>query len=423
MQNVYAEIKKDKQIWKFCFYGFLKNLKFFEPYLYIYLLANGLSLFKVGVLFAIREIVTYIFEVPSGIFADSYGKKTELLICFTFYIISFIFFFLSTNYMVIVIAMIFFGLGEAFRSGTHKAMIYSYLEQKGWFSYKGFVYGRTRSFSLLGSSISAFLSIIFVLKLPAMRWIFLICILPYILDFLLILSYPNSLNEKNESDLSIKKFFVNSFIKLKSIFSNEVLMKVLISSSLYDGIFKTIKDYIQPILQTTILLMGASYIANLDSDSQIKVILGITYGIFYIFSSMASRNIYKLNKYLPSSKLMQISFDIMGILSVVLYFAIKFKLIYLVVGLYFVLYVLKDGRRPLVVDVCGDYMNKNERATVMSIDSQLKSLFVVILAPLFGFIADKFSIQVLFLIIGISMLVINRLLNLANDSEYISTKF
>ncbi|SHH57770.1 Major Facilitator Superfamily protein [Caloranaerobacter azorensis DSM 13643] len=423
MQNVYAEIKKDKQIWKFCFYGFLKNLKFFEPYLYIYLLANGLSLFKVGVLFAIREIVTYIFEVPSGIFADSYGKKTELLICFTFYIISFIFFFLSTNYMVIVIAMIFFGLGEAFRSGTHKAMIYSYLEQKGWFSYKGFVYGRTRSFSLLGSSISAFLSIIFVLKLPAMRWIFLICILPYILDFLLILSYPNSLNEKNESDLSIKKFFVNSFIKLKSIFSNEVLMKVLISSSLYDGIFKTIKDYIQPILQTTILLMGASYIVNLDSDSQIKVILGITYGIFYIFSSMASRNIYKLNKYLPSSRLMQISFDIMGILSVVLYFAIKFKLIYLVVGLYFVLYVLKDGRRPLVVDVCGDYMNKNERATVMSIDSQLKSLFVVILAPLFGFIADKFSIQVLFLIIGISMLIINRLLNLANDSEYISTKF
>ncbi|QIB25950.1 MFS transporter [Caloranaerobacter azorensis] len=151
--------------------------------------------------------------------------------------------------------------------------------------------------------------------------------------------------------------------------------------------------------------------------------MGITYGIFYIFSSMASRNIYKLNKYLPSSRLMQISFDIMGILSVVLYFAIKFKLIYLVVGLYFVLYVLKDGRRPLVVDVCGDYMNKNERATVMSIDSQLKSLFVVILAPLFGFIADKFSIQVLFLIIGISMLIINRLLNLANDSEYISTKF
>jgi len=27
--------------------------------------------------------------------------------------------------------MIFFGLGEAFRSGTHKAMIYGYLEEKG----------------------------------------------------------------------------------------------------------------------------------------------------------------------------------------------------------------------------------------------------------------------------------------------------
>ena len=28
------------------------------------------------------------------------------------------------------LAMAFFGLGEAFRSGTHKAMIYTYLERK-----------------------------------------------------------------------------------------------------------------------------------------------------------------------------------------------------------------------------------------------------------------------------------------------------
>ncbi len=96
--NVYREIKKDKQVWKFCFYGFLKNLKFFEPYLLIYLINLGMSLFNIGILYAIREAVVYIFEVPSGIIADTYGKKKELMICFTFYVISFAFFFIANNF-------------------------------------------------------------------------------------------------------------------------------------------------------------------------------------------------------------------------------------------------------------------------------------------------------------------------------------
>jgi MFS family permease len=211
----YTNIKKDVQIWKFCFYGFFKNLKFFEPYLLIYLLGMKLSLFQIGLLFAVREGVTYFFEVPSGIIADHYGKKKELLLCFIFYIVSFVFFFWSANLFILLLAMIFFGLGEAFRSGTHKAMILSYLEHKGWFEYKGFVYGRTRSYSLLGSSISAFISIIFVLNLPAMRWIFLVCIVPYVIDFILIASYPDYLDEKKDTERSLKAFYHASIAHLK----------------------------------------------------------------------------------------------------------------------------------------------------------------------------------------------------------------
>ena len=61
-----------------------------------YLLGLNFSLFKIGVLFSIREAIIYIFEVPSGIIADNYGKKKELMICFIFYIISFLLFFIAT---------------------------------------------------------------------------------------------------------------------------------------------------------------------------------------------------------------------------------------------------------------------------------------------------------------------------------------
>ncbi len=412
MESVYSEIKSDKQIWKFCFYGLLKNLRFFEPYLFIYLLGLGMNLFQIGILISIREFITYIFEVPSGIIADNYGKKRELMMCFAFYIISFIFFFIGINYSVLVIAMIFFGLGEAFRSGTHKAMIYSYLEQKDWFSHKAFVYGRTRSFSLIGSAISAFLSIIFVLNLPGVRWVFLICIIPYILDFILIWTYPDSLDERKETNLEIRGFFKESIVQLKSVFSQKRLNKILISSSLYDGFFKSIKDYIQPILSTIILTATISKFEGFTSDDKVTIYLGIVYGVFYIFSSMASKNVYKLNKYLNSYKLMGVFFDVMAVFCIVISFAIRNELTNLIVVVYFAMYMLKDARRPLFVDTCGDYMKKSQRATVLSVDSQMRSLFLIILAPLLGFISDTFSLQIMFLFIGVFILFINRFLGL-----------
>ncbi len=410
MQEIYTTIKKDRQIWKFCLYGFFKNLKFFEPYLYIYFLALSFSLFHIGILFSIREITVYILEIPTGIFADNYGKKKSLLICFSAYIASFFIFFLTRNFALAALGMIVFGVGEAFRSGTHKAMIYSYLEKKGWFSFKTFVYGRTRSFSLLGSSIAAFLSIAFVLNIPAMKWIFIISIVPYILDFILILSYPDYLDERTESDLSLKRFFVSTIEKIRSIIRNTFLTRVLISSSLYDGIFKTTKDYIQPIIKTLILASGVIVIKDLPQASNVKIILGIIYGVFYIFSSSASRNVFRLNKYIDSFPLMNLLFDIMGIVFIVLFFGIKLHLLWLVILLYFLLYLMKDARRPLVVDVCGDHMNKNERATVMSIDSQTRAVFMIVIAPLFGFISDKYSIAVAFLYTGIFILAVNILL-------------
>jgi len=404
----YELIKKDRQIFKFSMYGLLKNLKFFEPYLIIFLLGIGYKLFEIGILYSIREIIVYIFEIPSGIIADNYGKKRELMVCFIFYIISFSLLFISSNFYILIIAFVFYGLGDAFRSGTHKAMIYSYLERKNWFMHKTYVYGRTRSFSLLGSSISAFISIIFVLNIPSLRWVFLLSILPYILDFILISSYPNYLDERRKNDFNFKYFFTESISSLKSIFLNKKLRNVLFSSSIYDAIFKLIKDYIQPILN--ILLISSIINESLNLDRILKIYLGIIYGIFYIFSSIASKNVYRISNKISSSKLMNISFDIMGILSFILFIFIKFKLTYLIILVFFLLYILKDSRRPIFVDVCGDIIKKNERATVMSVDSQIKSILVIILAPVFGFISDALNIEILFLIISVFMIILNRFL-------------
>lgn len=416
MNHLRSKIIRDPLIWKFCAYGFLKNLKLFEPYLMIYLLGMGQDLFQIGLLYSIREIITYIFEIPSGVLADYYGKKRELMTCFIFYIISFLFFFAGSNFIILAGAMFFFGLGEAFRSGTHKAMIYSYLERKEWFNEKTFVYGRTRSFSLAGSSISAFLSIIFVLNIPSLKWIFIVCTIPYFLDFILIWSYPDFLDERKITDFRFKGFFQLVIGHIRSILHRPLLKRILLSSSIFDSIFKTIKDYIQPILM--LLILSTLDLGNNVQENReiLKVSLGIIYGVFYIFSALASRNAHHLHKIGTSSQLMNISLSIAGGIFLLLSFGIYNDMTIFVILLYFVLYVMKDGRRPIFVDVCGNWMKKEERATVMSLDSQLRAVITVFAAPIAGFVAENFSIPVLFLALGIIVLCAGRIVIIKEPS-------
>ena len=62
-------------------------------------------------------------------------------------------------------------------------------------------------------------------------------------------------------------------------------------------------------------------------------------------------------------------------------------------------------RKPIFVDVCDDHMEKHQRATVLSVESQMKALFTVVFAPLVGFIADQFGVSYVMLGLGLFLLI------------------
>ncbi|MCT4660471.1 MAG: MFS transporter [Tissierellales bacterium] len=406
-------IKRDPLIIKFCFYGFFKNLKFFEPYLVYYFMTLNLSLFQIGWLYAIREAMTYIFEIPSGVFADSYGKKTELKICFVFYMLSFVCFSMGTKFIVLAIGMVLFGLGEAFRSGTHKAIIMSYLDEQNWTKYKTFVYGRTRSFSLLGSAISAIVSIFMILYVP-LNQLFFICIIPYAIDFALIASYPERFNERHVHVFSVKDFVKEMRDQIKEIKGKSDLKRIIASSAIFDGIFKLLKDYIQPMMKTLIVAGAISSLDRLDADMQVKFALGIVYGVTYLLSAVASRNVYRITEKYSSIGLMNSLFNLFGICIIAMGAGLKDGKFIWVIILYLLTYIFQNARRPAFVDVIGDHLEKRQRATVLSVESQMKALVMIIMAPILGFVADIYGLVFLFIGLGVLLLVLNRMINLGS---------
>lgn len=395
------KIQKDTQIKKFCAYGFLKNLKFFEPYLLVFLTGKGNGLFEIGILIAVREIIINLFEIPSGFIADYFGRKKELYFSFSFYILSFLCFFCTDSFFTALIAMIFFGLGEAFRSGTHKAMIYTYLDGKGWQKDKTFVYGRTRSFSLRGSAFGSVIGILLILTVPSVNLIFLFSVIPYILDFLLILSYPEYLDNADQEERihirTLLKTFIADFKK------NRMLRNILLEEGIFESTISFIKDLIQPILNGVIVGSGLVILTSLSAEDNLHVILGIVYAVLNLLGSSASGKAYiikgrksNLNCLYSIHFLLAVTMAVLGVVS---------ENPFLVFAVYLVIYGLFNIRKPVFVDEIDEHIKKSERATILSISSQLKSLFLMLFAPPLGFLAEKYGIgMILFILAGFFLL-------------------
>ena len=81
-------------IYRFSVYGFLKNLRLFEPFIILLFREDGLSFLQIGLLYSIRDIATNFLEIPSGIYADAFGRRKSMLFSFSAYIVSFIVFYL-----------------------------------------------------------------------------------------------------------------------------------------------------------------------------------------------------------------------------------------------------------------------------------------------------------------------------------------
>lgn len=390
-----------RQMTKFGLYGLLKNLKFFDPFLVYYLWQSGLNLTQIGFLIAIREVMIYIFEIPSGVIADRFGKRNELIICFLFYIGAFIMFFIGGDFYIFVFAYILFGLGEAFRSGTHKAMIMDFLEYHEMKDDKAKVYGRTRSYSMIGSSISSLIAIGLVIYLPNINLLFLISIIPYILDLLLIMTYPDYLNQREESEFTIKSFIHAMFKLVYDTLLIKRTRSLLIDSSLYNAIFKTIKDYVQPILET--LMVGIILFTILDQNENVEVLLGITYAVIFFFSSIASRYSYVFLKRFDRDVVLRFSWFI----SMSLYILVTLftDSLYLVIVLFVMIYLVQNIRKPLMVSKIGDDTDKTSKASVLSVESQLTSVFIVVMAPSLGAIYDNFGPKYVFIVLAVISLM------------------
>ena len=395
MKSTEVTFKKNLQYYKFCGYGFLKNLRFFEPFLILFFLEKGLTFLQIGTLYAIREIAINILEIPTGFIADAMGRRRTMAASFLFYITSFVIFYWSNTYSFFIIAMIFFAIGEAFRSGVHKAMIFEYLKLNGWSNQKVYYYGHTRSWSQMGSAISALLAAFIVFYNGEYQSVFLLSTIPYVLDLFLILSYPKVLDGEIKSFKKgeLKSQFRELWQSFYQAFKTPIILKTVNNLSLYSGFYKAIKDYLQPVLQT--FALGLPVFLFLEDKERTAIVIGVVYFIIFMLNSIASRNSGEVSEKFKNLRIpLNISLLIglgFGVLSG-LFFHWSLTIISIILFLF--IFILENVRKPMGVAYFADRIDSKILASGLSAQSQTKTIWASILAILLGFFIDQFGVGI-----------------------------
>lgn len=373
-------------------YGFFKNLRFFDAFIFLFFMEKGLLFVQIGVLYSIREIIVAIMEIPSGVIADSLGRRRVLVFSFFFYILSFITFYYSSHFYAFVFAMTLYALGDSLRSGVHKAMIYQYLNQNNWNDQKVNYYGHTRSWSQLGSAVSALFAGVIVFYSGNYRSIFLASIIPYLIDMFLIMSYPKSLDVelKSFSKQSISNQFKKVIRAFVISFKSIRFLKVLTSGSLYTGYFKAVKDYIQPLLSSFALALP--FLAYMNAEKKTAITVGIIYFFIFLLTSRSSRFSGKLAaKFKELGRPLNLTILIGFIIGIITGFTFSSSyFITAIIGFVLIL-VIENLRKPIAFGMVAELSKEKAMATTLSATSQAKSLFAAIISPLIGWIADLYN--------------------------------
>ena len=286
--------------------------------------------------------------------------------------------------------MLLFAIGEAFRTGTHKAIIFDWLLGQGRELEKTAVYGHTRSWSKLGSAVSVLIAAAMIFITEDYSVIFLFCIIPYMLNIINFLTYPSYLDGAIEKKGGVRAVVRTLLSAVVASLRRRSLRRLLAESMVFEGIYRAGKDYLQPVLKSAAL--AAPVLLALSDQRRTALLVGAVYFPLYLLSSLASRGaggfVRRLGGQRRGARMLWLldllTFAVMGA-------GILAGLPSVVIVSFLALAVLQNIWRPVLISRVASHADPSEMATVLSIESQAKSLFVAIVAPLMGWAVDAIS--------------------------------
>ena len=360
-------------------YMFLNRLEMWLPIIVLFVQERGFSLTQYTILDAVWYASTLLFEIPTGVVTDRYGRKISLLIAVLVQSLSLFIVAYAHTFGVIFIAYVLWGFGSSFETGTHDALIYDSLDQINRASDYRSVRGRMTSLAILAGALGSVLAG----YLGGIR-----LALPILLTALItLLMFPLVLFMKEpEITESMEPSHLLHLKRSVQYLSNNRLVSLLI---LYSAFMVTavwgLYDFYQPFLSS--LGIGVETIG----------LLYLFFRLFGVAGAQLSDPIFK--------KVGMSSIYLIPLCFVISVLFMGFFNNPFVIAFIFMVFFLDGVRFPIINDLINQNLPSSRRATIISLGSVLSCLMGCVVYPTLGRIADVLSLQMTFRVLGFGLFV------------------
>lgn len=204
-----------KNIRLFYIFNFLTDFSLFAPIAILYFSKVSGS-FMLGMsIFSIIFISSSLFELPTGLFSDHFGRKKTIILGSLAGFLSVLLFALSYNYLLLILGAIFEGLARASFSGNNDAYLYDLLSQSNQKDKYKEILGKTSSMFHFSAGLAAVLGGLAATQ--SFKLVFYLTLLPMLLRIFISSRFTEVqvYSNKNGNLLSnlvpaIKQFLTNS---------------------------------------------------------------------------------------------------------------------------------------------------------------------------------------------------------------------
>ena len=348
----------------------------------LFFIQNGLSLLQIGLLESIFHGTSLLCEIPSGMLADRFSYKTNLYLARLASIVSSIFIlFGQGNFWIYALAMMVSAWSYNFDSGTSTAFLYDSAVEAGqkdrYLQISSFLSGVAEVTRTLGTVVAGF----FIHG--ALAWTYLIAIGLSFLSIILIYFMKEPMAKRGRNEVLTFKTIV---LQVRKEWQEKPVL------------FYWMMTY---QLVGTLMCMFYFYYQQKISDLvgwQVSLVMLIGSGLNLLAVYVASQ----IGKKWNSNRVFPTLVALTG-LALLLVFSgtpFAFLLVYLLTDTLYAVY------QPIYFNDLQGYLPSSVRATMLSINSMLFSLSMIVIFPLTGWLIDRWGLIAVFLVLGLILLLI-----------------
>lgn len=360
-------------------YCFLHNFDISSAIWVLYMVFKGLPLYQVGIAEGVFHVSSFLFEVPSGALADLFGRKRVIIIGRILSAVSAVMMFFSSNVFSFSIAFIVSALSYNLNSGSEEALVYDSMKAVNKEEAYIKVNSRINMIIEVSQGIATFAGGVLAQYSYSVCYITVIVIsLISILPALLFKEPAVCIKGEKEERISLVNHFKKCYQILKG---NRELLKVL----LYFPMVFT--------FNTIVYYYGQQYFSLLGFNKISISLIMLLSGAFSVLGAFSCEKVILVlgekTKY-AASVLMGISIIIISLNNA-----------FLAVAFFAIMNYANSFLYPIQSNSLNKLIPSGQRATILSIDSMLFSMFMVLLFPLSGLLADKLNLNYTFFGLGI----------------------